>query len=287
MMFENRIVSRLEKMLDAALSGNFQESDYDETKLSRVETKWKRFLTASVLSRESLQKEKENVKSLVTDISHQTKTPMTNIRLYGSLLQELVAAEKTMEQKQKAMGMVEELMRQTDKLEFLIQALTKMSRLESNIVEVHPVPQPILPLLEEVMEEASAKAKRKNIVLQNTYSGGATACFDYKWTKEAAGNVVDNAVKYSPEGSTVVLSVVEYEMYLVLCVEDAGIGICEEDIPKIFGRFYRAKEVNQEEGVGIGLYLSREILKKQNGYMKVKSTPGKGSKFMLFLYRGN
>lgn len=286
-MFENKIVSRLERMLDAALSGDFQESDYDETKLSRIETKWKRFLTASVLSRESLKKEKENVKSLVSDISHQTKTPMTNIRLYSSLLHELVTAEETMKQKKEAVAMLEELMRQTDKLEFLIQALTKMSRLESNIVTVHPRQQPMTPLLEDLMEEASVKAAKKNILLENTYTGEATACFDFKWTKEAVGNVLDNAVKYSPEGSTIVLSVTEYEMYLALNIQDEGIGICEEDIPKIFGRFYRAEEVSHEEGVGIGLYLSREILKKQNGYIKVTSTPGKGSKFMLFLYRGN
>lgn len=286
-MFENKIVSRLEKMLDAALSGDFQESDYDETKLSRIETKWKRFLTASVLSRESLKKEKENVKSLVSDISHQTKTPMTNIRLYSSLLHELVTAEETMKQKKEAVAMLEELMRQTDKLEFLIQALTKMSRLESNIVTVHPRQQPMTPLLEDLMEEASVKAAQKNILLQNTYTGEATACFDFKWTKEAVGNVLDNAVKYSPEGSRIVLSVTEYEMYLALNIQDEGIGICEEDIPKIFGRFYRAEEVSHEEGVGIGLYLSREILKKQNGYIKVTSTPGKGSKFILFLYRGN
>lgn len=286
-MFENKIVSRLERMLDAALSGDFQESDYDETKLSRIETKWKRFLTASVLSRESLKKEKENVKSLVSDISHQTKTPMTNIRLYSSLLHELVTAEETMKQKKEAVALLEELMRQTDKLEFLIQALTKMSRLESNIVTVNPRQQPMTPLLEDLMGEASVKAAKKNILLQNTYTGEATACFDFKWTKEAVGNVLDNAVKYSPEGSTIVLSVTEYEMYLALNIQDEGIGICEEDIPKIFGRFYRAEEVSHEEGVGIGLYLSREILKKQNGYIKVTSTPGKGSKFMLFLYRGN
>lgn len=282
-MFENRTIRRLEMMLDAALSGDFQENDYDETKLSRLESKWKRFLAASMLSRENLNREKENVKSLVSDISHQTKTPMTNIRLYASLLGELIAAETGMQRQEEAAVMIGELARQTEKLEFLIQALTKMSRLESNIVEVRPEQQPITPMLQDVVAEAAMKADGKNITIRNVYAGEAFACFDYKWTKEALGNVLDNAVKYSPPGSTVTLSVLEYEMYLAVSVRDEGRGIREEEIPKIFGRFYRAEEVSQEEGVGIGLYLTREILKKENGYVKVKSQSGKGSEFLLYL----
>lgn len=285
-MFENRTIRRLEMMLDAALSGDFQENDYDETKLSRLESKWKRFLAASMLSRENLNREKENVKSLVSDISHQTKTPMTNIRLYAFLLGELIEAETGMQRQEEAAVMIGELVRQTEKLEFLIQALTKMSRLESNIVEVRPEQQPITPLLQDVVAEAAMKADGKNITIRNVYAGEAFACFDYKWTKEALGNVLDNAVKYSPPGSTVTLSVLEYEMYLAVSVCDEGRGIREEEIPKIFGRFYRAEEVSQEEGVGIGLYLTREILRKENGYVKVKSQPEKGSEFLLYLYRG-
>lgn len=285
-MFENKTIRRLEMMLDAALSGDFQENDYDETKLSRLESKWKRFLAASMLSRENLNREKENVKSLVSDISHQTKTPMTNIRLYASLLGELIEAETGMQRQEEAAVMIGELARQTEKLEFLIQALTKMSRLESNIVEVRPEQQPITLLLRDVVVEAAIKADGKNITIRNVYAGEAFACFDYKWTKEALGNVLDNAVKYSPPGSTVTLSVLEYEMYLAVSVCDEGRGIREEEIPKIFGRFYRAEEVSQEEGVGIGLYLTREILRKENGYVKVKSQPEKGSEFLLYLYRG-
>lgn len=285
-MFENRTINRLDRMLDAALTGDFRESDYDETKLSRLETKWKRFLTASSLSRDALTREKENVKSLVSDISHQTKTPMTNIRLYVSLLEELLLTETGMTRQEEALEMLKELTRQTEKLEFLIQSLTKMSRLESNIVEVRPEKQSILPLLSEVIDEAAAKAEQKRITIHNTYEGKACASFDFKWTKEAVGNVLDNAVKYSPAGSTVTISVTEYEMYLAVSIKDEGIGIREEEIPKIFGRFYRAEEVRQEEGVGIGLYLTREILKKEDGYVKVKSKPGEGAEFMIYLHKG-
>ena len=81
------------------------------------------------------------------------------------------------------------------------------------------------------------------------------------------------------------MSVTEYEMYAAVSVKDRGRGIREEDVPKIFGRFYRAEDVQQEEGVGIGLYLAREILKKENGYIKVKSAEGEGAEFILYLPR--
>lgn len=285
-MFENRTIDRLDKMLDAALDGDFRESDYDETKLSRLETKWKRFLGASSLSKEALTREKESVKSLVSDISHQTKTPMTNIRLYASLLEELIRNEENMSRLEEALMMTKELIRQTEKLGFLIQSLTKMSRLESDIVTVRPERQKIAPLLSEVLEEVSMKAEKKCVHLQNNYTGNAEASFDYKWTKEALGNVVDNAVKYSADGGMVILSVTEYEMYLAVSVKDTGIGIREEEIPRIFDRFYRTAEVSQKEGVGIGLYLTREILKKENGYVKVKSRLDEGSEFLLYLHKG-
>ena len=97
--------------------------------------------------------------------------------------------------------------------------------------------------------------------------------------------MLDNAVKYSPEGSSVDVFVTEYEMYTGISVRDEGMGIREEEIPKIFGRFYRSRRVQQEDGVGIGLYLAREILKKEKGYIKVRSKEGNGAEFTLFIPR--
>ena len=147
-MLVNRTIRRLEEMMN----GDFEEKEYDETKLSRLETKWKRFLNASVLSKEALAQERETLKSLISDISHQTKTPMTNIKLYTSLLDECLRGEDNREQKEKSIRLVEELVHQTEKLEFLIHALTKMSRLEGNIVEVKPKQQSVYPLLVAVRE---------------------------------------------------------------------------------------------------------------------------------------
>lgn len=285
-MLRSREARKVEEMLDAALQGNFRESDYDESELSRVETKWKRFLSTSALSKEQLEREKENVKSLVSDISHQTKTPVANIKLYTELLKERLCGEENTSERQQEIRMAEEISRQADKLEFLIQSLTKMSRLESNILAVQPEEQGLKKLLEESIGDVTPKAEKKQIQIINNCVDNITAFYDFKWTKEAVCNVLDNAVKYSPRGGKVILSVTEYELYAAVSVRDEGIGIPEEDTARIFGRFYRAESVQQEDGVGIGLYLTREILRKQNGYIKVKSAPGKGSEFFLYLQRG-
>ena len=270
---------RLNQMLDEGIRGEFEESKYDESELSKVESKWKRFLQDSAMAKQNLETEKANIKGLISDISHQTKTPMANIKLYSELLSEQLE-EDSMEAE-----LLEQIQAQAQKLEFLIQALTKLSRLETNILEVVPVKNQVKPLLESAVEEIRKKAEKKEIQIKIEMDFEAEAVFDRKWTEEALYNLLDNAVKYSPAGSEVLISTKLYEMWCVIAVSDRGRGISEEEIPKIFGRFYRAKEVQQEEGVGIGLYLVREILQKEGGFIKVNSEVGKGSTFLCYLPR--
>ena len=279
MIWGRRNWERLNQMLDEGIRGEFEESKYDESELSKVESKWKRFLQDSAMAKQNLETEKANIKGLISDISHQTKTPMANIKLYSELLSEQLEED----------GMEAELLgqiqAQAQKLEFLIQALTKLSRLETNILEVVPVKSQVKPLLESAVEEIRKKAEKKEIQIKIEMDFEAEAVFDRKWTEEALYNLLDNAVKYSPAGSEVLISTKLYEMWCVFAVSDSGRGFSEEEIPKIFGRFYRAKEVQQEEGVGIGLYLVREILQKEGGFIKVNSEVGKGSTFLCYLPR--
>ena len=279
MIWGRRNWERLNQMLDEGIRGEFEEYKYDESELSKVESKWKRFLQDSAMAKQNLETEKANIKGLISDISHQTKTPMANIKLYSELLSEQLE-EDSMEAE-----LLEQIQAQAQKLEFLIQALTKLSRLETNILEVVPVKNQVKPLLESAVEEIRKKAEKKEIQIKIEMDFEAEAVFDRKWTEEALYNLLDNAVKYSPAGSEVLISTKLYVMWCVIAVSDRGRGISEEEIPKIFGRFYRAKEVQQEEGVGIGLYLVREILQKEGGFIKVNSEVGKGSTFLCYLPR--
>ena len=112
------------------------------------------------------------------------------------------------------------------------------------------------------------------------------ALYDLRWTAEALGNLLDNAVKYTPPGGCIQVSATQYELFCRIDVRDNGIGIAEEEQAQIFGRFYRGRQVREQEGLGIGLYLAREIAQKQGGYLKLSSRPGQGSTFSLYLPRG-
>lgn len=281
MIGTGKVLRRLNEMLDSALDGSFEEQHYDETELSKIETKWNRFLSSSNLARKNIEEEKANLQGLVSDISHQTKTPVANMRLYAELLEEGLARENP--DKEQLLFMVSEMKEQAERLEFLIQALTKMSRLETNLVVVQPEKQPVEPLIFQAVAQIRPKAEAREIDVKIQGNQKITACYDKKWSIEALYNLLDNAVKYSPRGSQVNLRVQEYSMYCEICVEDRGIGMTEEEIPKVFQRFYRGKQVQQKPGVGIGLYLVREIVKKQKGYVKIKSQPGQGSRISLFL----
>ena len=271
-----RTMERLEEMLDDAMEGTFEEERYDETRLSRLEARWKQYFTSQEQSVAKTRKERENMRALVSDISHQTKTPLANILLYAELLE-----EKAENAEEKALAA--QILKQTEKLEFLIRALVKMSRLETGILKVEPVRQKLSPMVLEAADMLKKKAKDKGVHLTVSCDRDVVCCFDRKWTSEALENIIDNGVKYSPEGSRLRIQVREYELYVCVEVEDQGPGIPEEERAQIFGRFYRGKKVQQEEGVGIGLYLAREILEKEGGYIKVSSGKEAGSVFSLYL----
>ena len=284
-MFNNRTIKRLEEMLDSAVDGTFVESSYDESRMSRLESRWKEFLGSSVLSNANLEAERHRLEEFISDISHQTKTPMTNIRMYTELLIEEAALgnDASIQKIKKYADLIKS---QNERLQFLIDSLTKLSRLESGTLEVVKQENEVDELIEAAISSVSAKAKIKNIKIQHKKENGAVASFDMKWTLEALINVLDNAVKYSPEGKKIEVYTETYDMYQAIHVIDEGQGIAENDMAKIFGRFFRGSEVQQEEGVGIGLYLTREILSKEDGYIKViPNNKRKGGELVVYLKR--
>lgn len=272
-----RILNQLDKMLDDAIKGTFTESAFDESRLSAVEAKLAHHLSASAVSARNLQAEKDRIKTLIADISHQTKTPIANILLYTQLLEEQDLPEESH-------ICVTALEGQAVKLQSLIDALVKTSRLETGILVLHPKADALAPMLEAAAAQFAPKAAEKGITL-TLEPTGATAVFDSKWTGEAVCNLLDNAIKYTPAGGSVTVQAISYELFCRLDVTDTGPGIPEEEQPKVFQRFYRASSAHETEGVGIGLYLVRQIAEGQGGYMKVFSKPGKGAKFSLYLPR--
>lgn len=276
-MYTKRTMKKIEEMIGCAMQGDFEESRYDESLLSALETKFAHYLAASVTSGQKLQTEKDKIKSLIADISHQTKTPIANVLLYTQLLGE----EELSEAGQFYVG---ELESQAKKLQLLIEALVKTSRLEAGVLTLHPVHAKIEPVIQSAVSQLIPKAEEKKIRL-SAVPTNVEALFDPKWTEEALVNLLDNAIKYTQEGGEVTVRVSEYQMFASICVKDNGPGIPEEEQAKVFQRFYRGIGQRKEDGVGIGLYLARQIAQGQGGYIRVQSEKGKGTEFSLYLPR--
>jgi signal transduction histidine kinase len=244
--------------------------------LSKIEAKTARFLDASRLRREQVESDRERGRALISDISHQTKTPLANITLYTQLL-----TEQDLSDEQKAIAA--QIAAGAEKLNFLIQSLVKASRLESGILKIGPKPGNVYSLIESSADPCAALAAAKNITLRLAGGKPVTALFDPRWCAEALFNLIDNAVKYTPKNGKVDVAVTEYEMFARIDVADTGRGIREEDLPKVFTRFWRAAESADAPGAGLGLYLAREIIAACGGYIKVSSEYGNGSVFSVFL----
>ena len=257
------------------MAGNFAEQDFDESLLSAVEARFAHYLAANAISAQKLQEEKDKIKTLIADISHQTKTPVANILLYTQLLAEQDLSPEGWDCAAALEGQVE-------KLRALVDALVKTSRLEAGVLALHPRMGPLAPMLEDAVAQFAPKAAEKGITL-TLASTDTQAVFDPKWTAEAVCNLLDNAVKYTPAGGAVEVEVIPYQMFCRINVTDTGPGIPETERTKVFQRFYRSPAAYETEGVGIGLYLARQIVEGQGGYIKVSSRPGQGSCFSLYL----
>ncbi len=270
-----RTMNTMDKMLDDAIRGAFQPAHFDESRLSAVEAKLKQYLDASGTSAARLTEDRARVQGLIADISHQTKTPIANLLLYAELL-----ADKDLPDD--CRGYVKQLTAQAEKLQFLIESMVKAGRLETGVIAVQPRPADVGALTQAAVQSALPEAERRGVQLSRL-PAEVGACFDPKWTQEALGNLIDNAIKYTPAGGSVTVSVTPYELFCRIDVTDTGPGIPEDEQGRIFERFYRSPAVRDAQGVGLGLYLAREIAAANGGYIKVTSHPGKGSTFSLFL----
>lgn len=261
--------------LDQAIGGNLQEVSYDESMDGAVTERLNKLVEMAGTQRDRAQEERDAVKALISDITHQVRTPLSNIMLYTDLLQEQPLDKE-------ALLLAGKIRRQSEKLEFFMKELVRSSYTEQEMIAVKPEKIRADRLIGRACQAVEMEALKKNVLIS---FGGTelTCCVDLKWTAEALGNILDNAVKYAPEGSVVEIGAIPYDSFLCIVVKDQGPGIRESEQGLIFQRFYRSPEAAKVPGFGIGLYLAREILSRQGGYIKVMSKPGGGAVFQLFL----
>lgn len=267
------------RMIDDMISGGEEPKQVSdiETLFARISHRLTRLYGIMQENRRKVDEERQELQMLVSDISHQVKTPVSNLRMVTDTL-----LTKTVTERERT-DFLQGIRIQTDKLDFLFQALVKTSRLETGAIRLEKKNSLIFDTLAQAMSGIVYGAERKNIFVTVDCPEDLCLFHDSKWTAEALFNLLDNAVKYTPIGGRISVSVEQWEMYVKLDVADTGKGIPESNQASIFRRFYREEEVHDEPGVGIGLYLAREIITRQGGYIKVTSEIGKGSTFSVFL----
>lgn len=220
---------------------------------------------------------RDQISSSISDLVHQINTPIANINMYSEFLKEdsLTAEEYR--------HFANNLERQARKLKWLGEGFARVSRLETGIISLKPESQPVLPVLLQAVDQVALKAEQHENDIQLKGKQNLNACLDRKWTEEVFFNLLDNAVKYSDPGSLILVEILEYEMYVRVNVCSLGARIEREEFARVFQRFYRGKNAEDQEGVGLGLYLAREIIRGQRGYIKGEYHPEKGNVFSVFL----
>lgn len=282
-LWQRRQICRFADELCGTLDGLIAEQKpekyfyYGDTLVSKVQGKLMQFYDLMSEERRQSLQDKQVIQELVSDISHQVKTPIANLQMFSGILRSHdLSGEKRAEFLDMAAG-------QIDKLDFLMQSLIRMSRLETGTFSLHVERNDLYDTIAQALNGIWAKAAAKELDLSVECDSGITARHDPRWTAEAFSNILDNAVKYTPAGGSIRISVRPWQFYTRVDIADTGPGIPEEHCHEVFKRFWRGEEAAAKEGVGLGLYLAQEIITRQRGYISVKSGVGEGSVFSVYL----
>ena len=271
----NSIDSVLDRVLakDSSLAAQVT----GEKRISKLTHKACRILDMLSLEVAQTTEEKETIQGFISDMSHQMKTPLAGISMYADLLLE---GGLTPDEEQEFLKRTKS---STEKLQWMMDSLIKMSRLEVGAIQLAPINAGIKQTITGAIEGVASLAARKNIILSVADFNDTQLYHDKKWTQEAIVNILENAIKYSPPGGEIKVALEPLPIYTKIIVTDHGIGINKADWHLIFKRFYRGQNVKDNEGTGLGLYLAALIMEKQGGYIMVDSAPGRFTAFSLFL----
>lgn len=220
---------------------------------------------------------RRDLSSSISDLVHQINTPITNIKMYSGFI-----ADPDMDPDRRSQ-FLRNIVSQADKLSWLGEGFAKVSRLETGMITLRPARQELLPVLLRAIDQITPKATGHGNTIRLAGNQNLSARFDAKWTEEVFFNLLDNAVKYSDAGSIITIRLIPYELYSRIDICNFGVKIAKEEYTKIFRRFYRGALVAGKEGVGLGLYLSRKVIRDQKGYITVTSGPDGNTVFSVHL----
>lgn len=223
---------------------------------------------------ERLENEKNYLKDYLADISHQIRTPMTSINI---MISRLSRQELTFEDRFK---MIKEISKLLTRIEWLVTALLKVAQLESDTVKLKKEKTNVEEVVNKALEPLKIQAEIKNIKMKLKIEKNTNYKGDYYWSVEAISNIIKNCIEHSENGGIIEIISEINPIYTEIIITDEGKGICKEDLPHLFERFYRGNN-SGSESIGIGLYLTKMIVSKQNGVITAKNRENKGAEFNI------
>ncbi|MCR5501400.1 MAG: HAMP domain-containing histidine kinase [Lachnospiraceae bacterium] len=250
--------------------------DQEEGELSILKTNIYKATSTLQYQKEILAGDKAALSNAIADISHQLKTPLTSMIVMNDLL-------KTEEDKGKRAEFLKTQSDQFDRMNWLIQTLLKLSKIDAGTIVMNPEEIGTDTLIKEVMRPFEVQMELKNISLRKPVSGTVIRC-DGNWTVEALQNIVKNCIEHMDDGGQLSISANDTNLYTEILIKDTGCGIAQEDLPHIFERFYKGKNAGKDS-VGIGLALAKTIIESQRGTISVESKEGAGTVFSVRIYK--
>ena len=281
--YRRRIKKNYEQLLDTMdkiLAGEEIEDRFDESMDGAIIHRLKQTMDRVTIRQERAENERDKVKQLISDISHQVRTPLSNIVLYSQLLENSMDGEENAEN----LKVAEKISQNAEALSFQLQELLKAAYSEQEMIVVNPTKNKVWDIISGACQRAEDFALKKEILVQ-AEPDDTVVYADAKWTEEAIFNVIHNAIKYSAEKGAIHIHTDKLESFVCVRISDSGVGIPQEEAGAVCNRFYRGSNVSQDKGLGIGMYLTREVLQIQHGYIRIDSEEGKGTKVSLFLPR--
>lgn len=227
---------------------------------------------------EQLRREKIILRDSIADISHQIKTPLTALRM---LLHRLMKEDATPEQRGDC---VREMIGLLTRIEWLVMALLKIARLESGLVEFERCSVAVQRQMDAALTPLEVMMDVKDLHADIQLQEGASFHGDLAWTAEAVSNLLKNCIEHTPAQGALTIRAAENPLYTRITIADNGEGFAPEDIPHLFERFYKGRNASAQS-IGIGLALSRMILKRQNATLTAKNLTPHGAEFILTFYK--
>ena len=226
---------------------------------------------------ELLNNEKIFLNEVISDISHQLKTPMTSLIILNDLMYEDLPKETKIE-------FLDKIKSQLNRMEWLIKSMLKLSKVEAKVIDFEKKEVKVSELIKKSISPSLISMEIKNIELTVNGDENISYIGDINWSCEAFVNIIKNCVEHTDTNGKINISYEENPLYCEVVIKDSGEGIDKKDLPHIFKRFYKGKS-SKDDSVGIGLAMAKSIIESQNGDIYVKSEKNKGSEFHIIFHK--